>query len=161
MANEFHDRRFWAKLLWRVRRRTGYPDAEDLLHSAFLRLERYRAEHVVADPASFIVRTAVNLAIDQRRRDAYVIEQPVDAPGLQFVDSAPLQDEVNQARARLERVREGLARLSPRTREIFLMHRIEGLRYREIAHSLGISQSAVEKHIAKAALFLAEWTDGW
>jgi DNA-binding NarL/FixJ family response regulator len=49
---------------------------------------------------------------------------------------------------------------SPRTREVFLMHRIEGLRCREIASRLGISQRSVEKHIARAALFLAEWTGG-
>lgn len=41
------------------------------------------------------------------------------------------------------------------------MHRIEEMKYREIAQALGISQSAVEKHIARAALFLAEWTEGW
>jgi RNA polymerase sigma-70 factor (ECF subfamily) len=41
------------------------------------------------------------------------------------------------------------------------MHRLENLKYREIAQRLGISQSAVEKHIARAALFLTEWTEGW
>ncbi|MGH6781447.1 MAG: sigma-70 family RNA polymerase sigma factor, partial [Sphingomonadaceae bacterium] len=78
-----------------------------------------------------------------------------------FADSGPLQLEMLQLRQRLERVRLGLAELSPRTRQIFLMHRIDGLKYREIADELGITMSAVEKHIAKAALFLAEWTEGW
>ena len=78
-----------------------------------------------------------------------------------IASDAPLQDEVITARARLERVKEGLAKLTPRTREVFLMHRIEEMKYREIAQALGISQSAVEKHIARAALFLAEWTEGW
>jgi RNA polymerase sigma-70 factor (ECF subfamily) len=36
------------------------------------------------------------------------------------------------------------------------MHRIEGLKYREIAARFGITVSAVEKHVAKAALSLAE-----
>jgi RNA polymerase sigma-70 factor (ECF subfamily) len=76
-------------------------------------------------------------------------------------DHAPLQDEVLAARRRLARVQEGLKRLTPRTREVFLMHRLDGLKYREVAERLGISQSAVEKHIAKAALFLTEWTEGF
>jgi len=38
------------------------------------------------------------------------------------------------------------------------MHRLDNLKYHEIASRLGISQSAVEKHIAKAVLFLTEWT---
>jgi DNA-directed RNA polymerase specialized sigma24 family protein len=41
------------------------------------------------------------------------------------------------------------------------MHRLNNLKYHEIASQLGISQSAVEKHIAKAVLFLTEWTEGW
>jgi len=50
--------------------------------------------------------------------------------------------------------------LGARTREIFLMHRISGLKHRDIAAHLGITVSAVEKHIAKASLFLLSWTDG-
>jgi RNA polymerase sigma-70 factor (ECF subfamily) len=41
------------------------------------------------------------------------------------------------------------------------MHRVEGLKYREIAAHFEISQSAVEKHVAKAMLFLTEWTQDW
>ena len=41
------------------------------------------------------------------------------------------------------------------------MHRWHEMRYQEIAQRLGISVSAVEKHIAKAMLFLSEWTEGW
>jgi RNA polymerase sigma-70 factor (ECF subfamily) len=41
------------------------------------------------------------------------------------------------------------------------MHRLDGLKYRVIAERMGLSQSAVEKHIAKAALFLTEWVEGW
>jgi DNA-directed RNA polymerase specialized sigma24 family protein len=65
------------------------------------------------------------------------------------------------ARERLERVRQGLKVLNARTREMFLMHRLDGRRHREIAASFGISCSAVEKHIDKAASFLAAWTEGW
>ncbi|WP_275428447.1 RNA polymerase sigma factor, partial [Enterobacter cloacae] len=59
----------------------------------------------------------------------------------------PLQDEVIAARIRLERVQRLLKELSPRTSEIFMMHRAEGMKYREIAAQLGITVSAVEKHI--------------
>jgi RNA polymerase sigma-70 factor (ECF subfamily) len=35
------------------------------------------------------------------------------------------------------------------------------MKLREISARLGITQSAVEKHVAKAVLFLTEWTEGW
>ncbi|WP_210399165.1 RNA polymerase sigma factor [Steroidobacter denitrificans] len=141
-------------------RRPG--QAEDLLHSAFLRLEEYRSRHTVENPAAFLVRVAVNMAIDERRHERIRAETPESIHDLvDLSDDQPLQDEVLAARERLERVKDGLAELSPRTREIFLMHRIEGLKYREIAAQLGITVSAVEKHVARAALFLIEWIEGW
>ena len=155
------DREFWADVLRRVTRRThGYGDAEDLLHSAFVRLEGYSSRQKVENPAAFLVRAAANIRVDNYRRDqlsgSFAAELAQESQ-----DHAPLQDEVLAARARLARVKAGLDQLSPRTREVFLMHRLHDFKYREIAERLGISQSAVEKHIAKAALFLTEWTEGW
>jgi len=158
MSEVPRDRAYWAGLLRLVTRHTrGNTDAEDLLHSAYLRLERYRNAHEVQNPTSFLVQTAVNIAIDNHRHEMlWDFGQRGDTT--QRADEAPLQDEVMAARERLVRVNEGLAKLPPRTREIFLLHRLEGLKYREIAARFGISQSAVEKHIARAMLFLTEWT---
>lgn len=161
MAGLQTDRAYWAGLLKRVTRHTrGSGDAEDLLHSAYLRLERYRNEHVVENPTAFLVRTAVNIAVDVHRHERFW-DVPDPAQVGRCADDAPLQDEVIAARERLERVKEGLAKLPLRTREIFLMHRLEGMKYREIAAHFGISQSAVEKHIARTMLFLTEWTQDW
>lgn len=155
------ERAYWSKLLKVVSRYTrGRGDAEDLLHTAYIRLEQYRANHVVENPSAFLVRTAANLAIDIHRHERFWEPGDERRDG-QRADDAPLQDEVIASRARLKRVKEGLAALPPRTREIFLMHRLKGLKYREIAVHFGVSQSAVEKHIAKAALFLSEWTQEW
>ena len=154
------NRKFWNHLIGEVRKRVrGRADAEELLHAAYLRLMRYRAQHTVENVAAFLVRTAVNIGVDNYRHDRFTADVSPDEMGIS--ENSPLQDEVLAARARLERVREGLSRLTPRTREIFLMHRLDDMKYREIAERLGISQSAVEKHIAKAALFLTEWTEGW
>jgi len=153
-------REVWGRLIREVRSRTrGRADPEELLHSAYLRLLRYRAQHAVDNIAGFLVRTAVNIGIDNFRHQRFIADIALEDLGR--AENSPLQDEVLAARVRLERVREGLSRLTPRTREIFLMHRLDDLKYREIAERLDISQSAVEKHIAKAALFLTEWTEGW
>ena len=163
VADAPNDKGWWKGVLGRVTRATrGSPQAEDYLHSAFLRLEEYRRGHSVDNPAGFLIRTAVNIAADEARRPAArtLEARPVE----ELIDIAadePLADEVLAARKRLERVKAGLEQLSPRTREIFLMHRVEGLKYRQIAAELGITVSAVEKHVAKAALFLAGWVEGW
>jgi RNA polymerase sigma-70 factor (ECF subfamily) len=154
------DKEFWAKVLQRIARQTRHADAEDLLHTAFLRLERYRSRQTVDNPAAFLVRTAVNIRIDNFRHDRMLQENHY-ALMPEEADAAPLQDEVVAARARLARVTSGINRLPPRTRDIFLMHRIDNLPYSEIASHFGISVSAVEKHMAKAMLFLVDWAKGW
>jgi len=48
-----------------------------------------------------------------------------------------------------------IARRMPRlTREIFLAHRLDDLSYEEIARRTGLSVQEVERHIARAILFL-------
>ena len=55
----------------------------------------------------------------------------------------------------------GINHLPERTREIFLMHRIDKLEYSEIAQRLGISESAIEKQMAKAMVALADYAKAW
>ena len=71
-----------------------------------------------------------------------------------IADPSPAADEVLEARQRLDEVQRRLARMNPRTARIVVMHRVEGLTYAVIAQRLGISESAVEKHMAKATLTL-------
>lgn len=155
-------RKGWLGLLRAVRRAVGGSDAaEDLLHTAFVRLSEYSERNTVENPAAFLVRTAANLAVDERRRVHVRRENPIDiGEMLDISDGQPLHPEVLAAQERLEKVMAGLESLGPRTREIFLLHRVDGLKYREIAARFDITVSAVEKHIAKASLFLVDWVEG-
>lgn len=151
----------WLAILRAVRRAVGQSDAaEDLLHSAFVRLSEYRKQNTVDNPSGFLVKTAANLAVDERRRAQARRESPIDiADMLDLSDGQPLHPEVLAAQERLNKIMVGLESLGPRTREIFLLHRVDGLKYREIAAQFDITVSAVEKHIAKASLFLVNWVD--
>jgi RNA polymerase sigma-70 factor (ECF subfamily) len=57
-------------------------------------------------------------------------------------------------------VEAAIALLPPRCREVFLMHRLDGMSYSQIARSCGISVSAVEKHIARACLLIDAKVNG-
>jgi RNA polymerase sigma factor (sigma-70 family) len=131
-------------------------DAEDLVQEAILRLHIYtRAGAEVRNPDAFLTRTVLNLAVDAHRRahsDRYE-RDPVEE--LDLIDSGPMPDEVFAAEQRLLRMKEALDRVSTRTREVFFMHRLQGFNHMEIAQKLGVSKSAVEKHIASAITALA------
>ena len=54
------------------------------------------------------------------------------------------------ARQRIASAAQVLAALPERTRQIFILYRLEGMQRKAIAAAFGISVSAVEKHIAAA-----------
>src|SRR5688572_4064896 len=118
-------------------------DSDDLIQEAFLRLEIYCRDHVVHQPEAFLVRTVMNLSADERRsaHARHRSETPVES--LNLIDPGPLPDEVLAAQQRLQRMRLGLRTLSPRVRQVFMMNRLEGLSYQQIAAQLEISESAV------------------
>ena len=142
--------------LLRSRGRSG-DESDDLIQEAFVRLQTYCREHEVAKPEAFLARTALNLMIDARRKEAVapVVQGGIEA--LDLLDPHPVPEEILMAQERLRHLHAGIEALSPRVREVFLMHRLEGYSYAQIARQLELSVSTVEKHIAKASLFLFEW----
>lgn len=148
------DRAVWSRLLRQIATLSGRPqDASDYLNDAYVRLSEHDGSPI-RNFEAFVVRIAVNLARDdhrrQRRRKVSSSDEELNA----IADAGPTPEEMLDVRQRLIAVQDTLSRLNPRTRQVLLMHRVEGLPYREIAERLGISESAVEKHVAKAALGL-------
>ncbi|MGC9447994.1 RNA polymerase sigma factor [Cereibacter johrii] len=132
-------------------------DAQDVMQDAWLRLARVQDGEEMSNPAAYVGQVVRNLAIDrlraQRVRErhfttAEIPDQPADAPSA---------ERIVDFRQRVARLEEIVAELPPRQREVFLLHKFDGLSHSEIATRLGISRSAVEKLIMKA---LAQCRDG-
>jgi RNA polymerase sigma factor (sigma-70 family) len=144
-------------------RRKGqtWEEAEDLVQEAMLKFEVYRRSRPVENRESFITRTAFNLAIDANRR---MRRSPISTEPLDHWDpSDPTPDPAEQllARRSLERLKAGLEAMDPRTRDIVLAHRLDGLTYAEIGRRQGLSESAIVKRMARGVLFLQEWMEAW
>ena len=141
-----------------LRRGRTREEAEDLIQDAFLKMQEYcERGGQVRQPEGFLVRTVLRLAANARRdahRNLYY-EEPVENLTL-IVDTTPTPDEVLAADQCLERMRDALDAVSRRTRDVLFMQRLDGLSYAQIAQRLGVSISAVEKHIASALAILAD-----
>lgn len=143
--------------LEKILRRRGRTQAEaqDLIQESLLRVHLYIKEgNEIREPQAFLVRTALNLSRDlheREHRDLYSRESVEELA----LAGGPTPDEVLQAQQRLGQLDRALNRAGPRAREIFIMHRINGLNYVQIAEHFGISHSAIEKHIAHAMAALA------
>ena len=58
-----------------------------------------------------------------------------------------IEENYDEHEAKVLAVQQALTELSPRTREVFDAHYLQGLKYSEVAERLQISQNAVKKHI--------------
>jgi RNA polymerase sigma factor (sigma-70 family) len=134
-------------------------DTDDLIQEAFLRLQLYCREHTVRTPEAFLVRTALNLSADQHKRERQVRMETGLLEKLTLVDPNPAPDVVYASQKRMQHWLAGINTLSPRQREVFLLNRAEGCSFTQIAARLGITLSMVEKHAAKAVLFLTDWME--
>jgi RNA polymerase sigma-70 factor (ECF subfamily) len=133
-------------------------EANDLLHEAFARLLGSCSLERLRQPEAFLNRIIRNLLIDRSRRLSN--RSPHVAIGDE-VDPAVAPDqadalEVEQMR---QNYREAVQSLPERMREVFLLHRVEELSYKEIAARLGISVRTVEWHIAEAIVRISKGLD--
>lgn len=132
-----------------VRRRVGCrATAADLVQDLFLRFWK-RPQAPVEELGSYLLRSARNLAIDHLRGE--------DSRGRTLSallpdedDAQPSPEQAVEAGAELDLIEDALRQLPERTRQIFLLSRVHGRTYGEIATAMGLSQSAVEKHMMRA-----------
>ncbi|HGA2318704.1 TPA: RNA polymerase sigma factor [Pseudomonas putida] len=133
-----------------VSRRVGCrATASDLVQELFLRFWR-RPDLKVDALDTYLLRCAGNLAIDHLRSEGSrerVAEAslPVDEAGL-----AQAPEQAVEIDHDLQRIETALRALPERTRQIFLLNRIHGCKYGEIAKAMQLSQSTVEKHMMRA-----------
>lgn len=122
-------------------------DARDVIQDAFARLLGSRT--IPAEPVAFLNRIVSNLLVDRARRAATrgseVAFDECTGPSVAPTQSDAI--ELEQTRARYQA---SVGALPNRTREVFLLHRVDGLAYKDIAELLSISIRTVEWHVAEA-----------
>lgn len=128
-----------------LRRLRNGEDALDYVQEAFARLAHAFRHKPPERPASYLRSIAINMLIDRSRQTRVLhcdLSFEIAVPAEQ--EDALLADDV------MAIYQAALDSLPERTRAVFLLYRIEGLKYREIAETLDISISAVQKHMARA-----------
>lgn len=137
----------WLKGQLRRHGRTP-EEAEDLIQEAYLRVHEYCERSEVREPEKVLVRAVANLSKNHvRDRGRHpVVDKAVEE--LSLIDSAPTPEEALAANQNLSHVIRVLDTVDANSRESFLLHRIDGLSYPQIAKQMGVSVSTVEKRIA-------------
>jgi len=130
-------------------------DGEDIGQDAAVRMLQVKNAGAIGDPLRYLFRVARNLFVDAERsraRERIAIDPAADLETR--ADPAADPERALAGKQRLEQALAVIADLPPRCRLAFRLHRFEGMSYVAIAREMGISPSAVEKHIAEAMLRL-------
>ncbi|KQN06183.1 hypothetical protein ASE82_04720 [Sphingomonas sp. Leaf230] len=146
--------------------RTGsVAEAEDVVQEIWLHV----AEPItgpIANPLAYLHRVGMNIVLDRvragvrrQRRDAGYVEVTTSVMGAEAIDDAPSAFDAAMGRERLDRLVAALSGPPEGAMRVFRRHRIDGASHAEIAAELGISRSAVEKHVAVALRHLRKALD--
>jgi RNA polymerase sigma-70 factor (ECF subfamily) len=132
-------------------------EAEDLTQEVFLRMLRRGNVADLDDVRAYLFETASSVLIDRARRRAARRLQDHECfdPKAHAGETIPVE-RVFIGRESLNHASIALLELPERTRTIFVLRRLEGMRYADVAQRLGISVSAVEKHMTRAVAHLTE-----
>ena len=127
--------------------------AEDAVQESFLRLWKNCAAVPFEKAKSYLFTVANNLILDKVKHQKVRLRHQNQPTKATNIESPQYLLEEQEFKERLEAA---IQELPSHQREVFLLNRIEKMKYREIAELLGISQKAVEKRMHKALLFLRE-----
>ncbi len=126
----------------------AHDESEDLVQKTFIRLYRYRDRYQpVARFVTFLYHLARNVWIDEtramgRKRRLVIALREDESQGAPPGTSAPSGAAMDAATA--------LASLSPKLRDVVVLHIYQGLRYHEIADILDIPEGTVKSRMSLA-----------
>ena len=138
-------------------------DIEDVVQETYLRA--YNAEQsgckpgkVIDYPKAFLFQIAKNIALTELSRKSRRITDYIEDVELSLVlDNGATTEEELEAQEHIDLICEAVTTMPERRQRIYLMRKVHGASHQEIADTLGISISAVEKHLLKAMLVCRDY----
>jgi len=131
--------------------------AEDLAQEAFVKLWQNCSAVPLEKPKSYIYTIANNSSLNQIAHQKVVLRYEKNFTGLDKTNENP--EYILEEKQFQTKLLKAIEKLNEKQRTAFLMHRIDGKKYSEIALDLNISVKAVEKRIHLALLSLRKEID--
>ena len=142
LENETSLKRYLRRFLYKP------EDIDDIVQETFLRAYKATKGREIDHPKAYIFQVARSLAFSElsrkTRRLTDYLEEAVEGEG---AVSDLLEDEF-AAQQKVRLYFDAIAELPPQCRRVFLMRKVQAMPYKDIAKTLGVTTSAIEKHIA-------------
>jgi len=143
---------------WLLARFPTLPDVDDLVQESLARVLRARTAAPVRSGRALLFAIARNLALDAVRRQRVVAFEPLtEGSGWSVVAGDDDVVATVGKHQELELLTQAIQSLPDRCRRIFTLRTAYGLAPKQIAERLGVSESTVEKQMARGIRLCAEF----
>ena len=154
--------KYRARLAKAVGRIVQWQEVDDVLQETFLRTFKAASRTTITYPQAFLLKTATNVAINRTMRAERRLSVSIeDFPQVEVYLSSESLDADYEAREQYQLLCQAVDALPARCREVFILRKVYGFSQKEISSLLGISESTVEKHIAKGLLLCKSSFERW
>lgn len=134
-------------------RKRGAQDAtcDDLVQDVFSRLLSRKVEEGIRNPRGYIMQTALSVWNDHlRKRQSRQQKHHVSYDDVLHSPEGFSPERVLEGKQAIEMAVEAIKKMPSRTRQVYLLCHVDGMRRKEVARRLGISVSAIDKHLMSA-----------
>lgn len=128
--------------------------ASDLIQEAFIKVFENCSKIEFLKAKSYLFTTANNLFLNSAKHEKVKLRYNKNNPADDQDHENP--DFLLQEKEFMQQLEKAIENLTEGQREVFLLNRIDGKKYREIAEMLNISEKAVEKRMMGALKSLRE-----
>jgi len=126
-------------------------NAEDIAQNAFIKLWENCKKIEIEKAKSFLFKTAINLSLNSIKHQKVVINFNTNA--IKKVENETPEFQMIEEEF-YQKIQNVIAELTEKQREVFLLNRIEKVKYADIAEMLNISVKAVEKRMHAALIIM-------
>lgn len=144
-----HNKALVSFIALRVRSR---QEAQDIVQEAYVRLLRLHQQGAVSFVRAFLFKTALNLAIDRIRR-ARVSHHIGHFELFQDLTAPPTPEQAASDAQELKLVEQAIDELPPKCRRAFMLHKIYGLPFPEVAEQMDLSERMIRIYVVRALTY--------
>lgn len=140
---------------WLSKKRIPGLEVDDLVQETYAKLIMLENVSAIVNPRAYVFQTAYSILINHVRRSRVVSFQAVhdiDQLGVMADEATP--EDTLIGRDELYRLAQAISGLPGKIRDVFVLRRVKGLSQREVAKTLNLSESTVEKHMSRGFFLL-------
>ncbi len=150
--------KYRSKLMGAISSIVSTDDIEDIVQEAFIKSYEAELKQEIRYQRTYMLKTVKNLALNHVASAANVRNQSMDD-----MDELPhelvghsLEKHV-ESKERFINFCRATDTLSPEVKRVFLLKKVYGMKQKDIAELVGLSESTVEKHVAKGLLYCSQY----